>query len=225
METEPKTNKSRSKKIVSKEKLMERYMDYILENGQAPKSIYKFSKDNKFSEAEFYAHFGSFEALRDEVWNEFFQRSLSLVEKDEKWETYSSREKSLLFFFTFFENLSVNRSYVLCVLTEKGETMQNLRQLKVLRKNMKEFAKELIQEDMETQRHKILKRNGTIFSEGIWAQTLFLLRFWMKDNSPNFEKTDIAIEKSVNTAFDLFDTAPLERMMDFGKFLWKERIF
>ena len=46
----------------------------------------------------------------------------------------------------------------------------------------------------------------------------------MDDHSPQFEKTDVAIEKSVNTVFDVFDNTPLERVLDFGKFLFKERM-
>ena len=46
----------------------------------------------------------------------------------------------------------------------------------------------------------------------------------MDDNSPQFEKTDVAIEKSVNTIFDVFDNTPLERVLDFGKFLFKEKM-
>ena len=44
----------------------------------------------------------------------------------------------------------------------------------------------------------------------------------MEDSSPRFEKTDMAIEKSVNTIFDLFDNTPLDSIVDFGKFLYKE---
>ena len=44
----------------------------------------------------------------------------------------------------------------------------------------------------------------------------------MSDNSPGFEKTDVAIEKSVNAIFDIFETTPLESIIDFGKFLFKE---
>lgn len=62
-----------------------------------------------------------------------------------------------------------------------------------------------------------------IFAEAVWIQFLFLLKFWANDNSPAFESTDVAIEKSVNTAFDVFDNTPLERIIDFGKFLWKEK--
>jgi hypothetical protein len=48
------------------------------------------------------------------------------------------------------------------------------------------------------------------------------LKFWKDDRSADFEKTDVAIEKSVNTIFDVFDNTPLEKVFDFGKFLYKE---
>jgi len=63
-----------------------------------------------------------------------------------------------------------------------------------------------------------------IMEEGIWVQFLFILHFWVHDTSPNFEKTDIIIEKSVVTSFDLMNTKPLESLVDLGKFLWKERM-
>ena len=52
----------------------------------------------------------------------------------------------------------------------------------------------------------------------------FLMKFWIEDTSEQFEKTDAAIEKSVNTAFDVFDNTPLDTLLDFGKFLWKETV-
>ena len=54
-------------------------------------------------------------------------------------------------------------------------------------------------------------------------QLLFLMKFWIEDRSEKFEKTDAAIEKSVNTAFDVFDNTPLDSLLDLGKFLWKEK--
>ena len=55
------------------------------------------------------------------------------------------------------------------------------------------------------------------------SKLLFLLKFWMDDSSPSFEKTDMAIEKSVQTVFELFDNTPLDSVIDFGKFLWNEK--
>jgi hypothetical protein len=45
----------------------------------------------------------------------------------------------------------------------------------------------------------------------------------MDDTSKGFEKTDVLIEKSVNTVVGLLDTKQLENLFDLGKFLWKER--
>ena len=62
-----------------------------------------------------------------------------------------------------------------------------------------------------------------VFSEATWVQLLFLMKFWKEDTSPGFEKTDMAIEKSVNTVFDVFDNTPLESIIDLGKFLWQNK--
>ena len=69
---------------------------------------------------------------------------------------------------------------------------------------------------------RFTKHPEALFSEGAWVQLLFLLKFWMEDKSAGFEKTDMAIEKSVHTVFELFDNTPLDSIIDFGKFLWKE---
>ena len=128
----------------------------------------------------------------------------------------------LTFFYTFFEVLTLNRSYVLYIMERAESPLKNLAQLKDLRKNVKDYAKRLITEGNEQKTSKITKHNPHLFSEGAWLQTLFLLKYWMDDNSARFEKTDVAIEKSVNAIFDVFNTTPLESVLDFGKFLFKE---
>jgi hypothetical protein len=46
----------------------------------------------------------------------------------------------------------------------------------------------------------------------------------MEDSSAGFEKTDVVIEKSVTTIFDVFENTPLDSLLDFGKFLYKEKM-
>ncbi|MBT8210450.1 MAG: TetR/AcrR family transcriptional regulator, partial [Eudoraea sp.] len=137
---------------------------------------------------------------------------------------YTNREKMLSFFYSFFELLGLNRSYVLFSLNEQSHALKNLEQLKGLRKRVKGFAKDLIEEGNADKQLRITQHNPAVFSEGAWVQTLFLLKFWMDDDSASFEKTDMAIEKSVNTIFDVFDNTPLESLIDFGKFLFKENL-
>lgn len=209
---------------VNKEKIISLYMETVLLNEKTPKSVFKFCKENNFEEAVFYEYFGSFEGLQVEIWNSLYKQTVLLADKDEAYSDFSNREKMLTFFFTFFEMLTLNRSYVLFALKENSNMMTNLSQLKGLRRNIKHFASALIRENNEDKKLKILKQSVTVFSEGAWIQTLFLMKYWMEDNSAGFENTDVAIEKSVHAIFDVFDRQPLESILDFGKFLWKEKM-
>jgi hypothetical protein len=51
----------------------------------------------------------------------------------------------------------------------------------------------------------------------------FLLLFWRDDESAGFEKTDAAIEKSVNLAFDLIGKGAVDSAFDFAKFLYQAK--
>jgi hypothetical protein len=176
------------------------------------------------TEAEFYRFFGSFENLQQGIWSAFFDNAMKLGQKTPEYATFNNQEKMLTFFFTFFELLTANRSYVIYALQQHGDMMKNLSQLKVLRSNIKEFAATLINQKNEEKSYKILKQPVSVFSEGAWLQTLFIMKYWMEDNSSSFEKTDVVIEKSVRAIFDVFETTPLESILDFGKFLWKEKM-
>ncbi|MBT0608339.1 TetR/AcrR family transcriptional regulator [Aequorivita echinoideorum] len=216
-------NKAKQSKITA-EKIISIYMESVLEHEHVPTSVYKFCKENNITEAEFYEFFGSFDGLRKEIWNSFYQQTILLINKDAAFETYTNKEKMLTFFYTFFELLTMNRSYVLFALKENKNVLKNLEQLKGLRKNVKDFASELIREKNDEKKVKVLKHSVTVFSEGAWLQTLFILKYWMDDNSAGFENTDLVIEKSVRAIFDVFETTPLESVLDFGKFLWKEKM-
>tara|TARA_R100000935_G_scaffold42923_1_gene65185 strand:+ start:1424 stop:2116 length:693 start_codon:yes stop_codon:yes gene_type:complete len=212
-----------AKQTITRDTIISAYMEYVLEHERIPKSVYKFCKDHKMTEAEFYTFFGSFAGVQQEIWNSFFDHSMQLAHNNKAYEQFSNQEKMLTFFYTFFEILTANRSYVLFALQEHQDMMKSLNQLKGLRVHIKEFAGDLIEDANQEKNLKILKQPVSIFSEGAWLQTLFILKYWMEDTSANFEKTDVVIEKSVRAIFDVFQTTPLESVVDFGKFLWKER--
>lgn len=212
------------KKVLDKDKLLAMYMDYVLENEKRPRTVYKFCKANKIKEEEFYDFYGSFEGLQKGIWERFYEHTMNAINKSPEFDSFSNREKMLTFYYTFFEMLTANRSYVLFSLKEHESQLKNLQQLKGLRKNVKAFAAELIQDGNSDKAISALQQSERVFSEAAWVQLMFLIKFWMDDNSPQFESTDVAIEKSVNTVFDVFDNTPLERVIDLGKFLWKEKM-
>tara|TARA_R110000764_G_scaffold22676_6_gene56224 strand:+ start:1646 stop:2299 length:654 start_codon:yes stop_codon:yes gene_type:complete len=209
-------------KKVTKDSIITMFMDYVLENEKLPKTVYKFCKVNAIEESDFYLYFGSIEALKKGIWNTFYENTVNVIEKNKEYQDFTNRDKMLTFFYTFFEVLTLNRSYVLFVMENAPSPLKNMEQLKGLRKNIKEFAKVLIANGNQNKSSKLTKHNPQLFSEGAWLQTMFLLNFWKSDDSAGFEKTDVAIEKSVNTIFDVFDNTPLENILDFGKFLYKE---
>ena len=198
------------------------FMTYSLENDHYPKSVYKFCKDNEMEEKTFYKFFGSLDGIKETIWESFYQNAMTLLQKDENFEMAKPKEKLLSFYFTFFEVLLLNRSYVLFALSGDQKMMTMKGQLSSIRKIFKGYASELI-EDGNIDKPFYLQHPPKIFSEAAWVQLVFLLKFWMEDSSPDFEKTDQAIEKSVQTAFDVFDNTPLSALVDFGKFLWKEK--
>ncbi|WP_327018134.1 TetR family transcriptional regulator C-terminal domain-containing protein [Croceibacter atlanticus] len=210
-------------KKTTRDAIVSAYMDYVLMTETYPKSVYKFCKEHKFEEQEFYEHFASFKNLETSIWSDFYSLTITLLHKSEDYQQYANREKLLTFYYTFFEMLTANRSYVLMVLSKYEMPLKNLEQLKQLRQDVKEFAKGLISDANEGKKIKALQKNEMVFSEATWVQLLFLMKFWKEDNSPGFEKTDMAIEKSVNTVFDVFDNTPLESIIDLGKFLWQNK--
>ena len=92
-----------------------------------------------------------------------------------------------------------------------------------LRKHFKQFIDTLDIEKIDLKQEKLIEFQEKTMSEMAWLQFLFTLKFWIEDTSLSFEKTDIFIEKSVNTSFDLMDIVPLKSLIDFGKFVWQEK--
>lgn len=220
METVKKT--TAKKILIDDNVIISKYMDSVLQHNAEPKSVFLFCKDNKINETEFYTFYGSLDAVRQDIWVKFFENATATIQKEEAFSTYSNKNKLLTLYFTLFEILTLNRSYVMYSLKDNEKGLQNLKDLKNFRKDFKHFIVTIIESDGKRINEKITKVAKPVFSEGAWIQFLFLLKFWINDTSKGFEKTDILIEKSVNTVVDLLDTKPLESLLDLGKFLWKE---
>jgi hypothetical protein len=100
-----------------------------------------------------------------------------------------------------------------------------LTKLSSLKTSYLEFVSNTITEDIKTKQEKLQNFQEKAIQESFWFQLLLTMKFWMDDSSPALEKTDIYIEKSINTAFELINIAPLDSLIDFGKFIFKEKIY
>lgn len=205
--------------MATKQKIQTAYIDYVLTEGKKPNSVFTFAKKNKFPEEEFYNHFGSFEAIDAEVWSDLFRSTITEVKAQEVWEAYSTREKALSFYYSFFELLKSKRSFVVYSMGNFKKGLKTPSQLSASKEIFEEFSKELINEGLESGEINERKFISDKYKDALWLQLAFLLNFWLKDYSAGFEKTDEAIEKGINVTFDLFQRSPIDNLVDYGKFL------
>ena len=212
------------KKNITKDNIISWYMEFVLENNHQPKSVFSFAKENNFEEADFYKFYGSFETIEDAIFSEFFHHTILILNKSEDYKNYDARNKLLSFYFTFFEILSANRSYVVYALKSVKKDLKKLKSLKTLKTEYTKYIEELNINRIELKQETLEKIQNTSIKESSWVHLMITMKFWLDDISPSFEKTDIFIEKSINSRFDLMDIKPLKSIIDFGKFILKEKV-
>lgn len=212
------------KKNITQDHIISFYMDYVLEHDQQPRSVYSFAKHNNFEESKFYEHFGSFEAVEKHVFKAFHDNTIAALHNSEDYENFEPRNKLLSYYFTFFENLTANRSYVVYALHKHKNSLKSFKALAELKSSFTHYILDLGIELIDVKEERLDKIQNRGLTESAWLQLLLTMKFWMDDTSPSFEKTDVFIEKSVNTSFDVLNIAPLKSLIDFGKFIFKEKI-
>jgi hypothetical protein len=179
---------------------------------------------NHFEESEFYRFFGSFEALEAAIYELFFEKTMKTLDKSKEYKNYDAMNQLLSFYFTFFGNLTANRSYVSKSLKMEMGGLNQMKKLKTLRQKFLNFIDELDLGVIDIKNKRIDDIKDSVVNESYWIQMLVTLKFWLDDDSADFEKTDLFIEKSIAASFELANTKPLKSVVDFGKFLFKEKI-
>ena len=218
------------------EKIRKAYTEYVLENGKQPTSIFQFAKKLKMAESDFYTHYASFEAIEADIWLTFFTEAMTTMEADETYQGYSVREKLLAFYYTWIELLKAQRSFVVYSFGQLRATQTNnssrglgrmaqssSKVLSLFKESFFDYARDLLAEGRESKEVEPRPFVTDRYPNALWGQTLYLLDFWVRDVSKNFEKTDSAIEKSVNTTFDLIGRSPLDTLFDFAKFMYQNK--
>ena len=209
--------------IAPSKRIVKAYIDYLLNNGEAPASVFKFCATLGIKEEEFYNYFGSFEGLERAIWKGFIERTISKINTDEAFQSYSAREKLLTFYYSFFEELKQDRSFALLQLKKH-------RSLELVPDFLKDFKAVYIsfvdtiinagKANGEIARRPLLDKK---YPSALWFHMAFLLVFWRDDNSAGFDSTDAAIEKSVGLAFEFIGKGAVDSVIDFAKFLYQAK--
>ncbi|NJL11728.1 MAG: TetR/AcrR family transcriptional regulator [Microscillaceae bacterium] len=204
-------------------KIREAFMHYVLENEQVPKTIFKLAQAAQLKEEEVYEHYDSVEAVENDIWRGIFAETRHRIESEEVYASYSAREKMLAFYYTWIEVLKANRSYARLSAHPEDLLFGTPGYMRSFHESFREFINVLLLEGRETQ--EIAERPLLIdtYPRIFWRQAMLVLRFWLRDRSRAFEKTDAYIEKAVNFAFDLMGKTALDSAFDFARFAFQNR--
>jgi AcrR family transcriptional regulator len=204
--------------------LINAYITYTLEHNAAPANVYVFAKFANTTEQAFYEHYSGLEALEKAIYATWLNQAYDQCSQSEPWQGYSTREKLLSLFYTFIETVKPNRTFA--VFLKNRDTVKLPKwpaYLSGLHNRFLELVKPIVQEGIINKEFAERKWLDERYADGLWLNFLFVLTFWLNDQSAGFEKTDAAIEKSVNLATDLIGKGPLDAALDFGKFLFQQK--
>src|SRR5690606_964335 len=199
--------------------IQQTYIDYDFTNNEPPKSLYNITKKLKITEAEFYNLFASFTAIEKSIWSDLTLTAITQVKAQDVWLAYSSREKILSFFYSYVELLKTQRSFIIYSLNQHKGKLSTPEVLSDVKPLFNSFTEDIINEGLESGELAERKFLSKRYKDALWLQFAFIINFWKDDDSAGFEKTDEAIEKGINVAFDLFQRSSLDNLFEYGKFL------
>lgn len=224
---EPTSTRKRAKKgtgVAPEAQIRLSYIEYLLNHGERPPSVFKFAHDLGISESDFYDRFGSFQGVERAVWKDFFERTLQRLLSETAYPTFSMREKLLAFYYTLFEELRANRSFAMLQLERRPRTPLVPEFLKDFKAAFESYVGNLLTEGKVSGEIANRPYMEQTYPKLFWVQMAFLLMFWKDDQSPAFEQTDAAIEKAVNLSFDLIGKGAVDTAFDFAKFLFQTKV-
>lgn len=183
--------------------------------------MFNLTQQLGLAEQEFYKYYPNFEAIDREIWADFGRQARETAAAEPVWEGYSSREMLLAFYYTLLEILKNNRSYALMSLRRSLSRVPGLspRVLDDFRQDFEYFVSNLLSAGRVSGEiaNRPLLQDG--YPRFFWQQGLFVLGFFAKDDSINFERTDAAVEKAVTLSFDLVGRNTLDSAVDLVRFL------
>ena len=215
--------KAKSKK--SRDQLIDISMNYLAKNGFEV-SLGDLCKATKIKKTRFKEEFESIEKFEQFVWCEMMRSALSTSQTDAQFASFSKREKLLSVYYLFFENCGLNSDFLKASINHHGKRGM-LPVLSNLKEEFVSFISAIHQLSLplgKQYKASLSKISDAVVGEAFYGQLLLLLDFWSSDSSLDYEKTDIAIEKTVRASMDMLDVTPVKSVIDFAKFFWQERV-
>jgi hypothetical protein len=109
--------------------ILDLYSKFVLRNNTRPLNIFTFCADNQISEIEFYVYYANFDQLEGDYLKFFMDQNMILLSKEDDFNVQHPKTKLLSFYFTFFEQMTLNRSLIIYLIGSDKNNLQNMKKL------------------------------------------------------------------------------------------------
>jgi len=205
------------------EKVRDAYIKTILLEGKRPNSVFAFADELGMPESEFYTFYSSFEAIENAVFETMMTETISSIKKDSAYAEFTAQEKLLTFYFAHLQVLKGRRSLVAIKWPELKKRTTTPDWLSGYKLSFLAYARSIIGDAIQSDEIKERPFLSERYDKAFWLQLMFVVDFWLKDTSADFERTDAAVEKAVHLSFQLLGDSTLDSIVDFAKFLWQSK--
>src|SRR5262249_8378920 len=154
------------------------------------------------------------------IWTGFITKTVTRLQSDKAFATFNSREKILSLYYALLEELKNNRSFVLQQIGTFRKPELTPPYLKGFKQVFEEYISSALSQGKSNGEVSTRPYLDKFYPNLFWMHLGFILLFWRDDDSAGFERTDAAVEKSVNLAFDLIGKGAIDSAFDFAKFLY-----
>lgn len=186
---------TKSKEASLEARIIDLYKQLVVEDKIKKMTVFSFCKALDISEADFYKHFSSLDAIGRKIWTAYADEVISALKQSETYQSYSAREKILAYFFTFFENAVKDRTFI-------GKTYLNFSLLRGYQRKFRTHMAEVIQEGVIAD--EIQSRHlENLYLDVLWGIHWGMIQFWLNDESEGFEDTEKAIETYLRIPLEL----------------------
>jgi len=199
-------------------RIVQQYIKYVLEHKAQPASVVAFVEDLKIKESTFLKYFNSFDHLDRSIWKSIFEDVRDSIQSEDVYESYSVNEKLLAFYYSWIETLKDYRSYAIYIAGKERFYELYPGQFEDFKQEFEDFAKSLVEEGLATEEIARRRFINDSYKYIAWVQPVSIFKFWIKDESENFQDTDALIEKTVNFSFDLMRSNSIDSFFDLAKF-------
>ena len=201
---------AKTKETSLEARIVELYKQLTVEDKVKQVSVYSFCKQLGISEADFYQHFASLDAVGRKIWGTYAEEVINALKNSETYAQYGAREKILAYLYTFFENAVSDRSFI-------AKTYVNFSLLRTYQRRFRAYAMEVIQEGVIADEIKSRHLEG-LYLDVLWGVHWGLIRFWLNDESEGFEATTKAIETYMRVPLELMGENVLDSAFEAIKF-------